>query len=302
MKLAGPGLLLAALLLHIAACSVAADEKEKKRYDLLVLQLEWAPNECIAGTCADTPIGAFSVNQLVPTNANTENPSQQGGCPSTPYDASQIPPEVQAELQCIFYNPSGDVEGLWRDLWDREGRCSGLSIDTFFGAIAAAFNQRDVNAILASEGLVLPADSPGLDRDSLLDALDKNIARTFVQCDPTTKRLRYVDICLDPKDLKPKDCPWWKDRYSQDPSTPGGAQCSGTLLMLPGAAPSPECQAYYPRTIPGAVSAASVGSPPPDGGDDGSDDDGSGDDGSSDGGSVSGSPTGSDGRGILHFP
>lgn len=40
-------------------------------------------------------------------------------------------------------------------------------------------------AILASEGLVLPADSPGLDRDSLLDALDKNIARTFVQCDPT---------------------------------------------------------------------------------------------------------------------
>ncbi|KAL4444202.1 hypothetical protein ABPG75_011939 [Micractinium tetrahymenae] len=94
MKLAGPGLL-AALLLRIAARGVAADSGDSKPYDLLVLQLEWAPND-----------GALSVNQVVPTNAEEDNPSQKGGCPSTPFDASQIPPDVQAELQCIFYNPS----------------------------------------------------------------------------------------------------------------------------------------------------------------------------------------------------
>ncbi|KAL4444201.1 hypothetical protein ABPG75_011938 [Micractinium tetrahymenae] len=182
---------------------------------------------------------------------------------------------------------AGSVEDLWRDLWDREGRCSNFSIPGFFSAITTAFNQRDVNAIIASEGLVLPAASPGLDRDSLLDSLDKNIARSFVQCDATTKRLRYVDLCLDPDDLKPKDCPWWKDRYSQDPKTPGGMQCRGTLLMLPGAAPSADFQAYYPRTIPGAVSTASV--PPPDsrtggGSTDGSTGDSTGDNSSSGGG------------------
>ncbi len=59
------------------------------------------------------------------------------------------------------------------------------------------------------------------------------------------------------------DCPWWKDRYSQNLNTPGGSQCNGTLLMLPGAAPSPECQGYYPRLIPGAISTASVPAPPP---------------------------------------
>lgn len=39
MKLAGVGVLLAALLLYIAAFSVAADDAKKKPYDLLVLQL-----------------------------------------------------------------------------------------------------------------------------------------------------------------------------------------------------------------------------------------------------------------------
>lgn len=51
--------------------------------------------------------GAFSVNQLVPTNANTRNPSQEGECSDAQYDVAQIPPDVQAELRCIFYNPSG---------------------------------------------------------------------------------------------------------------------------------------------------------------------------------------------------
>lgn len=41
-----------------------------------------------------------------------------------------------------------------------------------------------MQAIIASEGLVLPAANPGLDRDALLDSLDKAIARSFVQCDP----------------------------------------------------------------------------------------------------------------------
>lgn len=54
--------------------------------------------------------------------------------------------DMREELACIFYNTAGPDEELWADMWDSQGRCSGLNITQFFDAVVYSYYTFNANA------------------------------------------------------------------------------------------------------------------------------------------------------------
>lgn len=236
----------------LVSCAWQTEAAKPADFDMFVLQQDWAPNACESAGCTGPLVGAFTVFGFVPTNSDGENPgdSKQKKCADVAFDAAQIPAAVASELECMWFDSNGDNQALWQAAWDKEGRCSGLTIAQFFTSITTTYNANNLNTWLAEGGATLSSDdmaSPILDRDEMLALIEARLGKkSAVQCDPSTKRLRYVDICLDRTTQQPVDCPW-----GYQPS----AECEGPILMATGVAPSPQCAAYFPKTIPGAFPA-----------------------------------------------
>ncbi|KAI3427342.1 hypothetical protein D9Q98_010259 [Chlorella vulgaris] len=237
---------IAAWVATVALCACA---RPVAAMDLLLLRQDWAPNAaydpvCANGACANKlDYGAFTVRDLAPSKATTTG---LAGCLGPAFDASQITADVRAELSCVL---SG-AESVWEAVWNTEGRCSGMNVSRYFTFLASTYNLFNANVPLGRDPRFA---LPSVDRDQVLDALKEEWGvKPWVACDPGSKALLYLTLCLDPAAaaasvVLPVDCPW--DRTT---NVPGGSECEGALTLDQGVKPPATCNSYYLTSLEGA--------------------------------------------------
>jgi hypothetical protein len=175
---------------------------------------------------------------------------QEYECPTTVTDAAAtISSETEQELNCIFVNsgvPEGSSNaGLWNDNWISTGSCTTIDSREYFRLVTEFYNKYNPN-VLMKEYAIAP---PTVDRDAFLAKIQlKNTKKGWIECDPKTRNLETVVVCLGTKPpYELRDCPF-------DPANAGansnGLNCQGTLnLPVTTSSPAaittpPQCQPY----------------------------------------------------------
>lgn len=120
--------------------------------------------------------------------------------------SDEVSSGTKAALECMFENAAGSNEDLWRDVYVRVGSCTGMSPSQYFDAVTRLFMSVGANQIAADFGLLSHNGSEGetevtVDRDSFLDYMNERVGRkTWIECDPDTRLLRVVLVCVNPND------------------------------------------------------------------------------------------------------
>ncbi len=245
------------LLLAGQQCRGADDGQGLEKFNL---EMDWNPSSCFGDDQWEYPcdsskiINAFTVSQmtaeLVDRRKNNSRCWDISGDQAKKLVVSdEVSKETKAALECMFAAAVGSNEDLWRDVYVTEGSCSGMSPSQYFDTITRLYMSVGANQIASDFGL-LSFNGTGneteisVDRDSFLDYVTDRVGRkAWIECDPETRILRYVQVCIDPNDpYLIQDCTM--DR-NYPPST-NGIACSGELRLpiQPGGNISDKCSPY----------------------------------------------------------
>ena len=232
------------------------DSEDGQSLEKFNLEMDWNPSSCVGDDqCESTKItNAFTVSEMA---AKLVDRSQDNNrCWDESSDqakklvvSDEVSKGTKAALECMFENAAGSNEDLWRDVYVRVGSCSGMSPSQYFDTVTRLFMSVGANQIAADFGLLSHDGTDGeteisVDRDSFLDYVTERVGRkAWVECDPDTRILRNVLVCVNPNDpYLIQDCTM--DR--NDPTSTNGIPCRGELLLPinPSGEISDKCSPY----------------------------------------------------------
>jgi len=220
------------------------------------LEMDWNPSSCFGDDMCDSSkiTNAFTFSEMTATLIDrSKNNSRCWDESSDQAKKLVVSDEVskgtKKALECMFENAAGSNEDLWRDVYVSEGSCSGMSPSQYFDTITRLYMSVGANQIASDFG-VLSHSGIGneteisVDRDSFLDYVTARVGRkAWIECDPDTRILRNVQVCINPNDpYLIQDCTM--DR--NDPASTNGIPCRGELRLpiQPGGNISDKCSAY----------------------------------------------------------
>ena len=189
------------------------DGDGSQRLEKFNLEMDWNPSSCFGDdACKSEKItNAFTVSEM--TARLVDRSQDNGRCWNKTSDqaknlviSDEVSSGTKAALECMFENAAGSNEDLWRDVYVRVGSCTGMSPSQYFDAVTRLFMSVGANQIAADFGLLSHNGSEGetevtVDRDSFLDYMNERVGRkTWIECDPDTRLLRVVLVCVNPND------------------------------------------------------------------------------------------------------
>lgn len=146
-------------------------------------------------------------------------------------------------MSCIWRANNGNNSDLWDAEWEVWGSCTDFSVEEYFQLATDKFTQFSPNDVMVVTGVAPPT----VDRDAFLDQLSAQWgARAWLICDPATRDVNRVSVCLAPQPpYNPIDCPWGITRPSKYDEA-----CYGELNLPTNDAISvpSTCTQYIPRT------------------------------------------------------
>ena len=240
------------LIAHIDRCYADGPLGELEPLEQFHLELDWNPSSCydiyddggFYDECeASRMVDAFTISQktaqLVNRYQNNSRCWNESSSEALEVGSmiSMIPQDTRDELSCVYQNAGGSDEDLWKDVYDSEGSCTGVPPVNYFDLVLKLYKSIGLNRIAQDFGA-----GETVDRDSFLDYLNERIGRKVsIVCDPATRILRWVVVCIDPKDpYLIQDCTMDRD----DPDSADGISCRGELRMPRiGTAASDSCAA-----------------------------------------------------------
>ncbi len=152
-------------------------------------------------------------------------------------------------LECMFQNSAGSNEDLWRDVYIKQGSCTGMGVGTFFDTLVKLYSLINLNRIAYEFGVFdgTKIAKTEVDRNEFLDFISSKLSKkSWIECDPDNRILKKVVLCVSPYAPYPViDCPF----ETTDPITDNGIPCDGTLRLPTnenGGFVSDKCQPYIP--------------------------------------------------------
>ena len=195
------------------------------------LEMDWNPSSCYGDDeCKTTKmVRAFTFSELTAklvdrSENNTRCWDPKGSEAKTLIVGDQVSKETRDALRCIAENAAGSNEDLWHDIYVNVGSCTGLTPWVYFDLVVKLYTSIGLNRIAEDYGI-----GETVDRDSFLDYVNERIGRkVWIECDPDTRILRNVVVCIDPNDpFLIQDCTM--DR--NDPTSTNGIPCRGELKL-----------------------------------------------------------------------
>jgi len=232
------------------------DSEDGQSLEKFNLEMDWNPSSCFGDDQCDSSkiTNAFTVSEM--TARLIDRSKDNSRCWDESSDqakklvvSDEVSKGTKAALECMFENAAGSNEDLWRDVYVRVGSCSGMSPSQYFDTVTRLFMSVGANQIAADFGLLSHDGTDGeteisVDRDSFLDYVTERVGRkAWVECDPDTRILRNVLVCVNPNDpYLIQDCTM--DR--NDPTSTNGIPCRGELLLPinPSGEISDKCSPY----------------------------------------------------------
>lgn len=219
---------------EVISTTVNPSSTEAEALEKFNFEMDWNPSSCYKdSSCSNAKVvQAFTISEMTSRLENRDEKNSRCWKADSPEAksldvATEVSSGTRRALGCIFENAAGSNNDLWKDIYIRVGSCSGLSPKEYFETMVKLYSSIGLNNITNEFGV--SKESNTVDRDSFMDYVSKKVGKkTWIECDPDTRILRVVLVCVRPSPpFDIIDCTMDRD----DPSSSNGIPCKGELQL-----------------------------------------------------------------------